>query len=76
MNLIKKSRIVLALHFGHNLILGLYLTSSINIFKMFNTNFNVAFKIQILRGVSRRLVECCAMDCISKGRPPERQREK
>lgn len=43
---------------------------------MFNINFNVAFKIEILRDVSRSFVECCTMDCVGKGRPPGRQREK
>lgn len=66
---------VLALHFGHNLILGLHLTSGINVFNMFNINFNVAFKIQMLRDDSR-LVERCTTDCVGKGRPPGKQREK
>lgn len=48
----------LALHIRHNLILASYLTSSVNIFNIFSINFNVAFKIGILKDVPRRFVVC------------------
>lgn len=64
----------LSLRIRHNLILLLYLTSSVNISNILN--INVAFKIQILRDVSRRFAERWTMDWVGKGRPPGGQREK
>lgn len=36
---------------------------------VYNMNFNMDFTFQILRGVSRMLVECSTLDFIGRRRP-------
>lgn len=65
---------ILALHFGHSLVFCLYLIPNINkYFKMcvcmYNINFHMDFTFQILRKVSKMLVEFCTLDFLGRRRP-------